>query len=61
MVCKNTVGLKDPIQHTVVTQAPEKVYMIRNHLGKYIKIGLFVNSKTGQKFRALLPSDYECQ
>lgn len=61
MACKNTVSLKDPIQHTIVIQVPEKVYIIRNHLGKCIKIGLFTNSKTGQKFRALLPSDYKCQ
>ncbi len=61
MACKNAVNVKDAIQHIVVALVPEKVYVIRNHLGKSIKIGLFVNTKTGRKFRAILPSNYPCQ
>ena len=61
MVCKNAVNVRDPTQHVIVTIPPEKVYMIRNHRGKHIKIGLFTSPRTGQKFRALLPLNYTCQ
>uniref|UniRef100_A0A7J3QDX0 Chorismate-binding protein n=1 Tax=Ignisphaera aggregans TaxID=334771 RepID=A0A7J3QDX0_9CREN len=60
MVCRDIVSVKDPLQHITIKLAPEKIYVIRNHLGKSIKIGIFTSSKTGQKFRALLPSNYTC-
>ncbi len=58
MPCKTPVKVKDPTIHLEVIVIPEKVYVIRNHFGKEIKIGLFTSPKTGQKFRALLPDVY---
>ncbi|MEL9939906.1 MAG: chromatin protein Cren7 [Ignisphaera sp.] len=60
MPCSLQVKVKDPTSHLEVTLAPEKVYVIRNHMGKVIKIGLFKSPKTGQMFRALLPESYTC-
>uniref|UniRef100_A0A7C2VAW2 Chorismate-binding protein n=1 Tax=Ignisphaera aggregans TaxID=334771 RepID=A0A7C2VAW2_9CREN len=61
MVCKNVVKVKDPYSHLVVTIPPEKVFVIRNHRGKEIRIGLFRSPKTSQYFRALLSSAYNCE
>jgi len=61
MVCKNEVKVKDPTSHTVITIAPNKVYVIRNHRGKEIKIGLFISPRTSKYFRALLPYTYSCE
>ncbi|MDK6028276.1 chromatin protein Cren7 [Ignisphaera sp. 4213-co] len=60
MPCTVQVKVKDPSTHLEIILAPEKVYIIRNHLGKTIKIGVFTSPKTGQKFRALLPNSYKC-
>ena len=58
MQCRVPVKVKDPTIHLEVEVVPEKVYVIRNHMGKVIKIGLFTSPKTGKKFRALLPDAY---
>ena len=61
MPCRIPVKVKDPTSHLEVVIAPEKVYVIENHMGKRIKIGLFTSPRTGKKFRALLPDAYpEC-
>ncbi|MEM0026783.1 MAG: chromatin protein Cren7 [Ignisphaera sp.] len=60
MPCSLQVKVKDPTSHLEVILIPEKVYVIRNHTGKIIKIGLFKSPKTGQIFRALLPDNYIC-
>ncbi len=58
MPCRVPVKVKDPTIHLEVEVVPEKVYVIRNRMGKTIKIGLFTSPKTGKKFRALLPEAY---
>ncbi len=58
MPCKTPVKVKDPTIHLEFELVPEKVYIIKNHYGKTIKIGLFTSPKTGKKFRALLPDTY---
>ncbi len=60
MVCRTPVKVKDPTSHLEMVIVPEKVYVLRNHRGKEIKIGLFVSPRTGKKFRALLPDAYQC-
>ena len=58
MPCNQIVVVKDPTTHLEVELTPEKVYVIKNHRGKTVKIGLFVSPKTGKYFRALMPKDY---
>jgi len=61
MPCRVPVKVKDPHSHLVEVIPPDKVFVIRNHRGKVIKIGLFTSPRTGRKFRALLPNAYpEC-
>lgn len=61
MACSAKVKVKDPYTHLEVELAPERVYVIENHMGKKIKIGLFRSPRTGKIFRALLPNTYpEC-
>jgi hypothetical protein len=61
MVCKNPVKVKDPYSHIEVVIVPEKVFVIKNHRGKEIKIGLFKSPKTMQYFKALLSNIYICE
>ncbi|MEM1559945.1 MAG: chromatin protein Cren7 [Ignisphaera sp.] len=61
MSCKKIVKVKDPYSHQDVLIAPEKIYIIKNHRGKEIKIGLFKSPKTLQYFRALLSNIYICE
>jgi hypothetical protein len=61
MVCKNPVKVKDPYTHTEIVTVPEKVFVIRNHRGKEIKIGLFKSPKIMLYFRALLSNAYICE
>ncbi len=58
MPCRTPVKVKDPTSHLEVEIVPEKVFVIENHMGKKIKIGLFTSPRTGRKFRALLPDAY---
>jgi len=61
MTCTTEVKVKDPTTHLEISIAPKKVYVIKNHRGNIIKIGIFVSPKTEQLFRALLPDSYTCQ